>query len=92
MSFNDDNEQSEFTLFGLHYRATHAEQRRLWMKMIRTTESREWGIATHMMQLIMAPVPMPVHDGLAERMEEANVAMTKKANQLIDEMIAARTS
>jgi len=87
MSYDDGNEKHDCQLFGLHFSATHEEQRRIWMRLSTTKESREWGIVRNLMNLVVAPVPMPVHDSLAERMEAADQAMTKLAARMIDELV-----
>lgn len=90
MSSYDDGELSDCELFGLRFKATHAEQRAIWLKLSISDASREWGIARNLIALVQAPVPMPVHDGLAERMENADKAMTKLASRLIEEMLRHR--
>lgn len=90
MSYDDDSEKHDHSLFGLHVNCTHEEQRRLQLKLSEARESREWGICHHMLTIIDAPVPMQVHDSLAERMEEADRVMTKLAFRLIEEMLKER--
>jgi hypothetical protein len=92
VSFEDDSEPVEHELFGLKFKATYKEQRQIWRKLSLSPESHEWGILRNLVMLIQAPVPMPVHDSIAERMEKADKAMTKLAYRLIDEMLAARAN
>lgn len=91
MDFDDDNEMHDLEIFGLRVNATYAEQRWLWLTLSTSDTSREWGICRNLIALTEAPVPMPVHEALAVRMEDADKAMTKLANRLIGEMIQARS-
>lgn len=90
MSYDDDNELVEVELFGLRFKATHAEQRSLWLTLSTSSQSREWGICRNLIQLVQHHTKTPELIELAERMENADTAMTKLTARLIDEMLASR--
>lgn len=89
MSF-EDQEKSEFELFGLKFQATFAEQRALWLKLSMSTESKEWGICRNLVNLVVARAEEGWVHRLAARMDAAEQAMTRLAAHLIDEMEALR--
>ena len=91
MSFDDDNELEDNSIFGLRFKATAAEQRELWLKLSTSRESREWGITRNLMQLVLHHTKTPELIELAERMENAEMMMTKLAKKLIDELLASRS-
>lgn len=88
MTFNED--LNDHVLFGLHYKATDAEQRALWMKLSSSSQSREWGVLRSRMFYGQFEASSMYAKELAEKMEDADQAMTRTAFKLIEEMIAAR--
>lgn len=89
--FDDDNELHDCELFGMRFKCTHAEQRRLWLQLSRSTESHRWGVLHHEMQLIVARDRHPFVRELALELENANKAMTERAAKLIEEVLASRS-
>lgn len=86
MSYEDSNATIDVTLFGLQFQATRRQQRELWMKLSTSKESREWGIARNLVNILCGQVAMDEQRRLAEHMENCDVAMTKLAAKLIDEL------
>ena len=92
MSFDDDNEQVDFEFFGFKFRATHAEQRQLQLKLSVSPQSRDWGMARNTLQILSTPAIQDNHRLHIATFEDAEIAMTKLAYKLIEDMIKERRS
>lgn len=88
--FDDSQERSERSLFGLPYMATLEEHRELTMQLSRTQESEKWGQLHHLQQLVTFNCDDPGVYELASKIEAAEAQLQGKAFQLIRDMIAER--
>jgi len=93
VSYDDGNELVDCEIFGMKFGATHQEQRDLWLKLSTSPQSTEWGRCRNLMTMLVSHNDLtPQIRDLADRMENADQAMTKLAHRLVGEMIAQRAA
>lgn len=86
----EPEERREHKLFGLAFTATNAEQRKVWLQLCRSPQSKRWGPLNSTAKLCDLAGHDPLTTALMQHLEDAEQAMTELAAKLIEAMEADR--
>jgi len=88
----EPEEKKDHMIFGLSFSGTDKEQRDLWLRLCKTSESKTWGYVKNQMALSLTAELQPHHNKLGVDMDACDTVMTKLTYRFIEEMIAARAN